>query len=48
MGIYGKKKEIRIMNNGKIIKPKDGEYIILKAGHILGVIGKEINKMDLV
>ena len=40
------KMEIHIKVNGKIFKPKDGEFIIQKRGHIFVGNGKKINKMD--
>ena len=47
MVIYGKKKEIHIRGNGKILELMDGVFIKLKMGHFLEGNGLWINKMVL-
>ena len=44
---YGMRMVIHIKENGKIFKPKDGEFIILKKVHIFVENGQMISKMDL-
>ena len=44
MGNYGMKREIHIKGNGKIIKQKDGVYIIQKKEYFLGENGLPTNK----
>ena len=44
---YGMKMVILLKVNGKIIKQKDGVFIILKREHILEENGIKISKMDL-